>query len=260
MVSLGHVLEVAYHAGQTRSYKAQLTTTTVVQIPGQPQGQPVSINSAGTYATRVVSVDPSGIATIDVTFSNWTATTNGTPVDVQSKMPQQMEMKIAKDGTLVSMQAGGTSTTGGGTSAGFDEVTPILPDHAVNPGDTWTKTTTTANFFGGSPITVTTKSRYLKNETVGGIQAAVIESKGAFHMDTTFDFSKLMQAMGQPASTPGLAGVSAHIVADLTLRPDGVARHLGQAGAEEPGHQAAVGSESLTGGPSRRPRRVADSR
>jgi hypothetical protein len=78
-----------------------------------------------------------------------------------------------------------------GTQGGL--VTAILPDSAVKQGDKWTKSYDQANPVGSGTSHVTADSTYVKDENVGSVKTAVVESKITGTFDFTID-------MNQPTS------------------------------------------------------------
>jgi hypothetical protein len=84
-------------------------------------------------------------------------------------------------------------------------VSAILPDKPVKPGDTWTK-----NYDQGNPkgstgsIHVTSDNKYLRDEKVNNVNAAVVESKINTNLDLTFD----MSALGGTALFPSTSSSS----------------------------------------------------
>jgi hypothetical protein len=89
-------------------------------------------------------------------------------------------------------------------------ISAILPDHAVKTGDTWTKSYDQTNPGPATgTIHITGTSKYLRDETLNGIKAAVVETKSAGAIDLALDVSKLA-AGSATAQLPigGLAGMT----------------------------------------------------
>jgi hypothetical protein len=59
----------------------------------------------------------------------------------------------------------------------------VLSDSAVKPGDTWTKNYEVPSASGSGTIKVIAKSNYLRNETFGGVQVAVVETISTANVD-----------------------------------------------------------------------------
>jgi hypothetical protein len=95
---------------------------------------------------------------------------------------------VAADGRILSLDgkqvpAGNPllATTGVGASY---FVTAVLPTGAVKPGDTWSKDYT-QNPGGSGAIKVTTHSKYLRDESLNGVRAAVVETISNASIDMT---------------------------------------------------------------------------
>jgi hypothetical protein len=172
---------------------------------------------------KVVSVDDDGTATIEVTVSDMSGTVNGTEVPSAPALP--IEMQIAADGRVLS--AGGLSL-GAAESQGFGfpgmgQLTPILPDDgdAVSVGDTWDKEFSQDFPFGDGTIDFSATSTYVRNETVNGREAAVIETQMTVPIDATLDLAELLHALG-----PEITGATG--AAGLEQLGDGSIAYVGQ--------------------------------
>ena len=96
------------------------------------------------------------------------------------------------------------STTGGSgfDFPGTDQFTPVLPDHPVKPGDTWTKSFDQTLPFGGGDLSYTSHNTFVRYEKVSGVKAAVIRSTMSVPLDLTIDLRKLLDTYGQGAPIP----------------------------------------------------------
>jgi hypothetical protein len=155
---------------------------------------------------KVVSVDDAGTATIEVTVSDTSGTVNGTEVPSTSAPP--IEIRIAADGRVLS--AGGLSLGGAGQTQGFGfpgmgQLTPLLPDDGdpVSVGDTWDKEFSQDFPFGEGTIDFSATSTYVRNETVNGREAAVVETQMTVPIDATLDLAELVDVLG-----PEIAGAT----------------------------------------------------
>src|SRR4029453_6150055 len=117
-------------------------------------------------------------------------------------------IQIASDGRVLS--AGGLSLGGAGQTQGFGfpgmgQLTPILPDDgdAGSVGDTWDKEFSQDFPFGDGTIEYSATSTYLRNETVDGREAAVIQTQMTVPIDLTLDLAKLLDALD-----PEIAGAA----------------------------------------------------
>jgi hypothetical protein len=86
-------------------------------------------------------------------------------------------------------------------------ISAVLPNAAVKPGDTWSKDFDQANPLGTGTIHVTTTSKYLRDESLQGVNAAVVETTSIGSVDISIDMSKAIAGQSvSPATTipPGM--------------------------------------------------------
>jgi hypothetical protein len=94
-----------------------------------------------------------------------------------------MDVKVAADGRVVSMdgnQLAGSSPflAFSGMGDGFF-VTAVLPSNPVKVGDSWSKDYDQASPGATGGIHVTSQSKYLRDESLNGVNAAVVETKSS---------------------------------------------------------------------------------
>ena len=217
-----HTLSLAYKAGDTYKYKLhasskQTVTTSEISFP-------LNFDISADESIKVKSVDSSGTADLAITLSNLTMksamggvsnTTTGVPA-------QTINVQVGADGRLVSVEGnqlpGGTPMQAfSGLGGGFF-ITAVLPAKPVKPGDTWTKDYDQANPNGTGGTHVTSKSTYLRDESLNGVNAAVVETKSTMTIDMTIDESS-------PSSEMGMSGLTMKgtVTTDVTtwVDPDG---------------------------------------
>ena len=217
-----HTLSLAYKAGDTYKYKLhasskQTVTTSEISFP-------LNFDISADESIKVKSVDSSGTADLAITLSNLTMksamggvsnTTTGVPA-------QTINVQVGADGRLVSVEGnqlpGGTPMEAfSGLGGGFF-ITAVLPAKPVKPGDTWTKDYDQANPNGTGGTHVTSKSFYLRDESLNGVNAAVVETKSTMTIDMTFGDSS-------PSSEIGMSGLAMKgtVTTDVTtwIDPDG---------------------------------------
>ena len=182
-------LSLAYHTSDTYRYSFHSTAKQTLVTGGLTF--PTDIEMTAAESVKVNSVDSSGIADLTLTVSNFvlksateglTNTTTGMPAFT-------IDVKVAADGRVLSMDgnkaaAGNPFLAFTGAGGGFF-ITAVLPSTAVKPGDTWTKDYSQAVPGGSGGIQVTSRSKYLRNESLGGVNAAVVEttSNGSIDMN-----------------------------------------------------------------------------
>jgi hypothetical protein len=191
-------LALSFTQGQERTYDVHQTMDATISSPLFGD-QALSMDVTQVIGWKVVSVDDAGTATIEVTVSDMSGTLNGT--EVPSAPAPPIEIRIAADGRVLS--AGGLSLGGAGQTQGFGfpgmgQLTPILPDEgdAVSVGDTWDKEFSQDFPFGEGTIDFSATSNYVRNETVNGREAAVIETQMTVPIDATLDLAELVDALG----------------------------------------------------------------
>jgi hypothetical protein len=137
----------------------------------------------------IQSVDSSGIAEIAVALGNLTVISGGagSPADTGNSRPAY-NVKIAPDGRILSMD-GPPVASKFPFRIGFDGslIVAVLPDNSVKAGDSWTKTYDQVNPFGASSGTlhIQSASKYLRDETVAGVSAAVVETMSDATINST---------------------------------------------------------------------------
>lgn len=211
-------LALSFTQGEERTYDVHQTIDANISSPLFGD-EPLSMDVTQVIGWKVVSVDEAGTATIEVTVSDMSGTVNGTEVPSTPGTP--IEIRIAADGRVLS--AGGLSLGGAGQTRGFGfpgmgQLTPILPDegHAVSVGDTWDKEFSQDFPFGEGTIDYSATSTYVRNETVNGREAAVIETRMTVPIDATLDLAELINALG-PEITGATGGAGLEQLGDGSI-------------------------------------------
>jgi hypothetical protein len=152
---------------------------------------PVVAQMSGDVSVHVDDVDADGTASITETLSNLTISANGQ--SVPPGPPLSITLDITKDGDVLSSKGSTlfSAPTDGPAQIGSTQYSALLPDHAVEAGDTWTKTSRETVF--GNSITSTSHGTYLRDEQVGSVDAAVVQDRATVPMDFTIKLSDLAQ-------------------------------------------------------------------
>jgi hypothetical protein len=202
-------LALSFMQGQERTYDVHQTMDANISSPLFGD-EALSMDVSQVVGWKVVSVDDDGTATIEVTVRDMSGTVNGTEVPSTPALP--IEIRIASDGRVLS--AGGLSLGAGQTQGfgfpGMGQLTPILPDDgdAVSVGDTWDKEFSQDFPFGEGTIDFSATSTYVRNETVNGREAAVIETQMTVPIDATLDLAELLDTLGpEITGATGAAGL-----------------------------------------------------
>ncbi len=193
-------LSLAYRAGDVYKYRFHATSTGEVNVMGT--NAPVNNELTALETVTVQSVDPSGIAAVSLALSEITIKSefNGTSSTTTGIPLPAVAIKIASDGRILTVN--GTSLEADlpfSTGLAGNLVSAVLPDTPVKPGDTWSKDydQTSLPSPATGTIHVTTKSKYLRDESLQGVNAAVIETTSGAAIDVTLDMS-----LPPPGSTP----------------------------------------------------------
>lgn len=165
------------------------------EIPEGFAGMHLVLDMSETVRWDVLSVDEDGVATISVTTSDTTATINGFEAPSSELASPPVEMRVAPDGRILSIDdvsfAGleGGGLPGQGSVPGMSQVTPLLPEDGapVAPGDTWDSSYSQDVPFAEGSIDYDVHGTYLRNEEIGGVDAAVIRSTMTVPLDLTFE-------------------------------------------------------------------------
>ena len=198
-------VSLAYKAGDTYKYGFHAVLKYTIAASGM--SIPLDMDLSAKETVTVKSVDSDGTADMSVSISNLSMkmSLNGTTnTTTTPNTAATIDMKVAKDGRVVSVNgsAFGSNALPGVSGMQGGVVSAILPDHPVKPGDTWTKSYDEPNPLGGSSIHATSNNTYLRDDTVSGVKAAVIESKVTTNLNITLDLGAMLGATG---ATPGTA-------------------------------------------------------
>ncbi|MEX2203060.1 MAG: hypothetical protein WD965_03120 [Actinomycetota bacterium] len=169
------------------------------EIPEGFAGMHLMLDMSETVTWDVLSVDADGVATISVTTSDASASINGFEAPSSELAGPPVEMRVAPDGRILSIEdvsfadveSGGLP--GQGSLPGMNQVTPLLPEDGapVAPGDTWDASYSQDFPFAEGSIDYDVHSTYLRNEEIGGVDAAVIRSTMTVPIDLSFRMKDL---------------------------------------------------------------------
>lgn len=195
-------LSLAFAKGETTRYRISMHMDASVDL-GAMGEQPMDMDMTQTVAWKVVSVDDEGVATVELTIERMQGSVNG--VDAPSGIADQtLEFQITPDGQILSTTGvafGASGGTGVGGFPGMDQMTPILPDGEVEPGDSWDKEFSQEFPFGEGTLEYTAHSTLEGYETVDGVETAVIATTYDVPIDFTLDFADLAEAFGGSNAT-----------------------------------------------------------
>jgi hypothetical protein len=196
-------LALTYKNGDT--YKYALHSTANETVDASVMSVPIKLDLTALETVTVKSVDATGKAGLSIDLTDVvmkTSTGEEINATTATTLPT-ISMTVAADGRVLAVNGSSfgdsplTLFSGGG---GF--ISAVLPDKPVKPNDTWSKDFDQANTLGTGGVHVTAKSKYLRDESLKGIKAAVVETKTSGTIDITIDMSKVIA--GAPASTPSI--------------------------------------------------------
>jgi hypothetical protein len=200
-------LSLAYHSGDV--YKYALRSTATETVGTGVTTIPINFDLTGRETVTVKSVDSSGTADLSMSLSDLTmkSSANGVTNTTTGLPMPAIEMKVGADGRILSVNG---NVLGGSPFSMFSGMggifmSAVLPDNAVKPGDTWSKQYDQANTMGSGTIHVTTRSKYLRDESVRGVNAAVVETTSTSALNIAIDLSKLLAGSGSKQVMPGMA-------------------------------------------------------
>lgn len=212
-------LSLGYHTGNTYKYAYHSATKQTIVAAGL--SLPADVELSANEAVSVKSVDSSGTADLAITLSNLTitSTTGGVTTTTPGMPDTTIDVTLAADGRVLSLN--GNQFAGSnpflafsGMGGGFF-VTAVLPSNAVKPGDTWSKDYDQA-IPGGTgsagAIHVTSHSKYLRNESLNGVNAAVVETTSSGSVNMTLE----IPASGAATTGPGGFSISGTVTSDVT--------------------------------------------
>ena len=197
-------LSLAYAKGATYHYTLHMTSNLSTDMG---ISAPLKMEMTAKEAVTVSSVDSKGVAHVSLTFSDvhmimsMTGAGSSTTIDqTQSSVPT-VDLEIGPDGRVLSVNGLDVSRQmmfGFGGASSF--VVAVLPDNAVKPGDTWSKSFDQPSPYGSGAIHVTANSRYLRNETFHGVQAAVVETATSADIDLSMTPTQQGAGSGFPGT------------------------------------------------------------
>ena len=198
-------LTLAFERGDETTYDLHMTMDGSLDM-GSAGSQPLKMDVNESVGWRVVKVDKDGTATIRLSVGGVSGAVNGMPVPADAGTGSST-LRITPDGRIVDSSGQTLGSTSGSPMGGFpgmDQVTPILPDHPVAPGDSWDKRFSQELPFGQTKLEYTAHSTFDRYESVGGVRAAVITTTYEVPMRFSIDLGDVGSMFGaQGAPSPG---------------------------------------------------------
>ena len=199
-------LALAFDRGDESTYDIHLTMDG--KMEGGQVSQPLTMNVSESVGWRVVRVASDGTATVRLAVKGLSGSVNGMPVPPDQSQ-RSTTLRVTPTGQIVDangLSFGSTGASGLGGFPGMDQVTPILPDHAVAPGDSWDKAYSQSMPFGDGKIQYTAHSTFERYEDVGAVRAAVVTTEYTVPLDFSLDLGDLAKALGGRGDIPVSGG------------------------------------------------------
>lgn len=216
-----HSLTLGFHSGDTYKYSFHSTTKQIIGTIGITV--PAAIEQTASETVKVKSVSSAGVADLAVTLSNFSVkSTTGTVTNTTTGIPDTtMDVSVAADGSVLSVDehhfAGPDPFMAFTGLGGSYFVSAVLPTNAVKPGDTWSKDYDQADPSGTGTIHVTSKSKYVRDESINGVNAAVVETTST----SSIDLNVAAPVPGSAAASAlGGMSIKATVTADVTTWVD----------------------------------------
>lgn len=206
-------LRLSFTPGERATYRIHMTLDGTVSAGELLAETPMAMDLTEVVTWEVTDVDEEGVATITVTVNEMSGSVNGVDLPPDPSALRSLEMRVAPDGRV--LEAGGLSfagadLSGGATFPGMGQMTPLLPDHPVEPGDTWRTSFSQDVPFGRGTISYEAESTFERYDELDGVRAAVITSRMTVPMDLTIRFDDLLGmtegAGGSPTDAGALEG------------------------------------------------------
>lgn len=212
-------LGLTFTQGESETYTIHSTMDASLQAPSLGS-QTLDMDATQTVTWEVVSVADDGTATIRVSVTDMSGTVNGTEIPSTAAHSQPFDMQIAQDGRILSvggMSLAAFEQTPGASFPGMSQLTPLLPDEPVSPGDSWEKTFSQDVPFGEGTIGFTATSTLEGYEEVNGVDAARVTTELTVPLDFTLDLGDLLATIGDSLGATGPTDAELDLIADASI-------------------------------------------
>ena len=143
----GVALAMSFHQGASWRYRMHMSLDLTVAAGGQ--SFPMKADLTAGVQMKVASIDAVGVATLKLHLSNVVATVNGRHSRLPPTAVRGQTLRVAPDGHVLSATLPGVPAADTfNLVPGSDQVTPLLPDGPVQPGDSWSRDISVPAPFG----------------------------------------------------------------------------------------------------------------
>ncbi|MGZ4147520.1 MAG: hypothetical protein ACXVPL_07415 [Actinomycetota bacterium] len=200
-------LALAFDRGDQTTYDLHMKMDGSIDL-GSAGSQPLSMDTTESVGWKVLKVAKDGTATVRMSVNGASGSVNGQPIPAGAA-ESSTTLRVTPDGQIIDangMSLGSVGASPMGSFPGMNQVTPILPDHAVSPGDEWDKHFSQKFPFGDAKIEYTAHSTFERYEQIDGVRAAVITTEYMVPLDFSLDLGELAKAFGGTGDATGLSG------------------------------------------------------
>ena len=185
-------LALAFERGDESIFAMRMTVNGTVDLGSLGQ-QPIDMDMSQTIHWDVVRVADDGTATVRMSATDVKGTMNGMAAPTGTG-DTTATFTVTPDGRILDANGtalGSTGSFGTGGFPGMNQLTPILPDHPVQPGDSWEKHFSQDVPYGDGKIEYTARSSFDRYEDVQGVSAGVVQTHYTVPIDFSFDVGEL---------------------------------------------------------------------
>jgi hypothetical protein len=193
----GTAFALSLTKGSSYRYSTEVFASGTLTVSGERV--PFSMDLSQTMGWAVKSVDAHGTATVSVSVEAMSGQVDGAPVSATEIPP--VTVKVTKDGQMLSAVgfAPELGSDFGSSLPGSDQFLPALPDHPVQPGDTWTTSYDQDVPYADGTLHYEATNTLLRYEDIDGVRAAVIQTHLELPLNITFKLAEMAKAFGDSA-------------------------------------------------------------
>ncbi len=194
----GVALALDMSKGQSTGYAMSMEMKGALLIGGKSRQFDARVD--GHVGWTVASVDADGTATVEMHLAKLRTRSGSTTYRPHATT---ITVKVSRDGRLLSgtdLAVFGRSQSG---LPGASQFMPILPDHTVKPGDSWSEGYQQTSDLGYAPINIQATGTLVRFETDGGHRVAVVQTTENIPVHMTVKLADVAKAMNLPPSPPG---------------------------------------------------------
>jgi hypothetical protein len=185
----GVALAIEMPAGQQLDYLMTMSMQGTVSAGGATQ--PVDVGMSGRVGWHVVSVDADGVATVELKLSKLTVNAAGHREKTKNVT---VTIEVSRDGRITSGTDLGVLSGQNGGLPGGTQFMPILPDHPVKPGETWSQGYEQHMNLGYGSLNISATGTLVHFETDAGHKVAVVQTTERIPVHMTVDLDQVAKA------------------------------------------------------------------